>query len=90
MSSFLDGVAERILKVRKVVHFPRWFVLRLASISGVSAGWWTMAIVASLVGAVSAVVATTALHEFLKRRSPIEVEAVEPVKEEQGSEVVIE
>ena len=61
-------------KVRAVERLPQWFVLRLATVTGVSVGWWTMALSAVVTGGVSAVVVVTVVHEVLKP-SPDEVAA---------------
>jgi len=47
-------------------ELPRWLVLRLASVSGVNAGWWVMSLSAAVVGALSAVVVVTLVHFSLK------------------------
>jgi hypothetical protein len=43
-------------------------VLRLATVSGVSAGWWVLAFASAVAGAVAAVAVTTAVHVVLKGR----------------------
>lgn len=51
---------------RTLSRLPRWSVLRLATISGVSVGWWVMALVSGAVGALSAVATVTVVHLYLK------------------------
>jgi uncharacterized membrane protein len=53
---------------RGVKKTPKWVVLRLSTVSGVSAGWWAMALIASIIGAVSAVTVVTIVQSYLKRK----------------------
>lgn len=66
---------SRLPDPRKARKIPRLFVLRLATKTGVSAGWWIMSITAALIGAVAAVAAVTVVHVLLKRQSPLDVES---------------
>jgi hypothetical protein len=56
-----------------VVETPRWVVLRLATVTGVNAGWWIMAIASAVTGAVTSVVVTTVVHSALKEGRDVEV-----------------
>lgn len=47
---------------------PKWLVLRLSTITGLSAGFWAMALVASIVGAASAVTVVAAVRSYLNRK----------------------
>lgn len=63
-----------------VRNLPMWTLFRLATVTGVSAGWWIMAFVSAVVGAVAAVFAMTVVHEILKGRkrpSPITAEVMD-------------
>lgn len=69
---------EKLQRVAQSVReFPRWVVLRLATVTGVSAGWWVMAICAAVVGAVAAVVLVTVVHRILDDRSALPVSSIE-------------
>lgn len=61
----MSKIREAVGQVRSL---PRWMVLRLATVSGVSAGWWIMAFAAAVAGAVAAIAVTTLVHVSLKGR----------------------
>lgn len=69
------SVESAVSAGQSVKKVPRWTVLRLASVTGVNAGWWVMAIVSGLVGALMAVLSVTVVHYYLKGgESPIYVD----------------
>lgn len=86
----LRRAAHRLQRVARVVrNGPRWFVLRLATRTGISAGWWIMAICSAVVGAVAAVAVVTVVHWSLRSRSALPVasrEANETVARDRGPE----
>lgn len=69
------SVESAVSSMQSVKNAPRWTVLRLETVTGVNAGWWIMAIVSGLVGALTAVLCVTMVHHYLKGESPIYVEA---------------
>lgn len=72
------SVSSAVSSMQSAKNAPRWTVLRLASVSAVSAGWWVMSIVSGLVGALAAVLCVTVAHEYLKGgESPLYVEVEE-------------
>lgn len=56
-------------------NLPRLSILRLATATGVSAGWWIMAICSAVVGAVVAVVVVTVVHSVLNHREAVAIES---------------
>lgn len=73
-----ETIASAVSFIQSAKKMPRWAVLRLASVTGVNAGWWIMAIVSGLVGAVTAVLCVTVVHHYLKGgESPLYVEVEE-------------
>jgi hypothetical protein len=73
--SFSDRAASALSRLREVPETALW---SLASVTGVNVGWWIMAIVSAITGALVAVVAVTVVHLYLKsepaRWVPSEVE----------------
>jgi len=75
-------IEAAVSKLRVARRLPRWAVLRLATVTGVSAGWWVMTITAGAVGAVAAAVVVTLVYETMRpsgevvaRLDPPEMEA---------------
>jgi uncharacterized membrane protein YeaQ/YmgE (transglycosylase-associated protein family) len=74
---------------------PKWLVLRLSTITGLSAGFWAMALIASIIGAASAVTVVTVVRSYLTRKrnqaAKVSLSGVsEPDGDEEAKTVTVE
>lgn len=63
-----------------IPQLPRWFVLRLSLVTGISPGWWVVAFLSAVVGAVAAVVGVS-IYGHLARGGqsvPVPIESEVP------------
>lgn len=78
------SLESAISSMQSAKNAPRWTVLRLETVTGVNAGWWVMAIVSSLVGALMAVLCVTMVHVYLKDGESSMTVEIEEEEDKQG------